>query len=131
MLVASGFYCLRNLFQTRAAAFGGRPGPRFVRRAGGAARCSCTRLSVSSALRHGLGRSPLFHGQRRGDSFAQFMLHMEEVRRVMRPEVMFNIRQQARGLIAGRLDHLTVEPRKGLLHERLPGVVIPCLGRLL
>ena len=49
----------------------------------------------------------------------------------MRPEVMFHIRQQARGFITGRLDHLAVESRQGLLHQRLPGVVIPCLGRLL
>ena len=59
------------------------------------------------------------------------MLHMEEVRRVMRPKVMFNIRQQARGFIAGRLDDLTVETRQGLLHQRMPGVLIACLGRLL
>jgi hypothetical protein len=45
------------------------------------------------SLRHGLGRRPLFDGQRRCDRFAQLMLHMEEVRRVMRPEVLFHIRQ--------------------------------------
>ena len=49
----------------------------------------------------------------------------------MRPEVMFHIRQQAWGFIAGRLDHLAVETRKGRLHAGLPGVVIPRLGRLL
>ena len=49
----------------------------------------------------------------------------------MRPEVMFHIRQQAWGFIAGRLDHLTVETRQGLLHQRMPGVLIACLGRLL
>ena len=47
-------------------------------------------------------------------ALTQFMLHMEEVRRVMRPEVMFHIRQQARRFIAGRLDDLTVETRKRL-----------------
>ena len=59
------------------------------------------------------------------------MLDMEEVRRVMRPQGLFHLRQQAWGLIAGRLDHLTVESRQGRLHARLPGVVIPRLGRLL
>jgi hypothetical protein len=82
-------------------------------------------------LRHGLGRRPLFDGQRRCDRFAQVMLPMEEVRRVMRPEVLCHRRQQAWGLSAGRWDHLTVESRQGRLHARLPGVVIPRLGRLL
>ena len=56
---------------------------------------------------------------------------MEDIRRVMRPQVMFNVRQQSRGLIACRLDHLTVEPHQGLRHQLLPGVLIACLGRLL
>ena len=64
-------------------------------------------------------------------ALTQFMLHMEEVRRVMRPEVMFHIRQQARRFIAGRLDHLTVETRKRLLHQRMPRVLIAAVGRLL
>ena len=38
------------------------------------------------------------------------MLPMEEVRRVMRSEVLFNICQQVWSLIAGRWDHPTVEP---------------------
>src|SRR4029450_12243369 len=50
------------------------------------------------------------------------MLHMEEVRRVMRPAVMFHIRQQSWGLVAGRLNDPTVEPRQSLFHEFLPGV---------
>ncbi len=58
------------------------------------------------------------------------MLHMEYVRRVMRAEVMCNVREQSRGLITCRLHHLTVGPRKGLFHQRLPGVLIACLGRL-
>jgi hypothetical protein len=38
------------------------------------------------------------------------MLPMEEVRRVLRPEVLFHRRQPAWGLIAGRLDPLTGAP---------------------
>ena len=56
---------------------------------------------------------------------------MEEVRRVMRPKVMGHVCQKPRGLIAGRLDNWTVETRQGLLHQRLPGVLISRLGRLL
>jgi len=48
------------------------------------------------------------------------MLHMEEVRRVMRPEVMGNIHQQSWGRIAGRLHHPTGETRKSLRHQRIP-----------
>src|SRR5262249_25954778 len=82
-------------------------------------------------LRHGLGGSPLFDGQGRCDRCAQLMLHMEEVRRVMRPEVLYHIRQQARRLIAGRLYSLTVETCQGRRHPRLSGIVIPCLSCLL
>ncbi len=49
---------------------------------------------------------------------------MEDIRRVMRPEVMFNICEQAWGFITGRLDHLTVETRKGLRHALPPGILI-------
>src|SRR5712692_5437961 len=59
------------------------------------------------------------------------MLHMEQVRRVMCPQVMFNIGQQTWRFIAGGLNHATVEPRQSLLHERLPGVLVAALGRLL
>jgi hypothetical protein len=52
------------------------------------------------------------------------MLHMEEVRRVVRAEVMFHIRQQTRCFIAGRLYDLTVQTRQRLLHERMPCVLI-------
>jgi hypothetical protein len=56
------------------------------------------------------GCSPLFDSQRCCDCLAQLMLPMEEVRRVMRSEVLFNICQQVWSLIAGRWDHPTVEP---------------------
>ncbi len=59
------------------------------------------------------------------------MLHMEKVRRVMRPQVMFNIGQKPRSLIACRLDDPTVKTRKGMLHEGMPGVLIACESRLL
>ena len=71
-----------------------------------------------------LGGSLLFGGQRDGDRFAQCMLHMEKVRRVMRPQVRFHRGQQARGCITGRLDHPAVEVRQRLLHVRMPCVLI-------
>jgi hypothetical protein len=83
------------------------------------------------SLRDGLGRSPLLNGHRHSDCVAQLMLDMKEVWRMMGLQVLFHIREQAWSLIARRLHHLTVEPRKGRLHKRLPGVVIPRLRRLL
>jgi hypothetical protein len=74
--------------------------------------------------------SPLLHGHWSGDGLAQFMLHMEEIRRVMRPQVVFNIGEKARGLIACRLDDVTVEAGKGRRHQCLPGVLISCRCQL-
>jgi|KBSSwiStaDraftv2_1062776.scaffolds.fasta_scaffold541513_1 hypothetical protein len=79
---------------------------------------------------HRLGNGTLFDSYRGRDSPAQFMLHMAQVRHVMRPEVMFHIREQARCLIAGRLDLLAVELRKSLHHARLLGSRISSLGCL-
>ena len=44
---------------------------------------------------------------------------------------MGNIHQQAWRFIAGRLDDLTGQIRKRLLHERLPRVLIAGVGLLL
>jgi hypothetical protein len=44
-------------------------------------------------LHNSLGSRTLFDSQWRCDRFTQFMLHMEEVRRVMRSEVLFHISQ--------------------------------------
>src|SRR5438128_1155902 len=56
---------------------------------------------------------------------------MEEVRRVMRPEVMLNIRQQSGRFIARGLNNVTIETGERLLHEGMPRVVIAGVGRLL
>jgi hypothetical protein len=52
-------------------------------------------------LRNWLAGSPLLSGHWGRDGLAQFILPMEDVRRVMRPKVMFPIGQQARSFIAG------------------------------
>jgi hypothetical protein len=52
------------------------------------------------------------------------MLHMEEVGRVMRPEVMLHIGQKARRFIAGGLNDPTVETRKGRLYACMPRSLI-------
>src|SRR6266571_3072303 len=81
-------------------------------------------LEYLFSLYNGLFGGPLFGGHWSRNGLAQLMLHMEDVRRVMRPQVMLNIRQQSRGLITGRLNDRAVETRKGRLHERVPGVLI-------
>jgi hypothetical protein len=70
-----------------------------------------------------LGGSPLYGGQRDCDRCAQCRLHLEKVRRVMRPQVRFHRGQQARGFITGRLAHPAVEVRQLLLHVRMPWVL--------
>ena len=59
------------------------------------------------------------------------MLHMEEVRGVMRTEVMGNICQESRRFITRRLHHLALERPQGVVHARAPGIVISCLCSLL
>jgi hypothetical protein len=59
------------------------------------------------------------------------MLHMEDVRRVLRPKVMRNRGQQARGCVTCRWDDWAVETRKSLLHQHMPRVLIAGVGRLL
>jgi hypothetical protein len=58
------------------------------------------------------------------------MLDMEYVGGVMRAKMMLDRSHKAGRFIAGRWDHLTVEPRKRALHQRIPGVLITTLGRL-
>ena len=77
--------------------------------------------------RHSLGSGTLFGGQRCRDRLAQLMLHMEAGRRVMHPEVVFDIRQQPWRFVTRRLDDVALERRQGCCHEGTPGVLISCL----
>jgi hypothetical protein len=130
VLVASGFDFLRNLLDTRCHLWGA-PWTPLCWLVVGTATVLWHTLERLFRLNDCLLGSSLFRGHGGGDSLAQFMLHMEEVRRVMRPQVVLNIRQQAWGFITGRLNHFTVEPQQSLFHEFLPGVLIACLRRLL
>jgi hypothetical protein len=62
---------------------------------------------------------------------AQFMLDMEDVRRVMCSKVLFNICEESRGLITGRLNDLAMKARQGLFYQGLPGISIASQCRLL
>jgi hypothetical protein len=129
-LVTRGFHGLHNLLPTPDRLWGMTRSPP-DRLAIGVVKALLHAVERLCGLRHGLCGSPLFDGERRCDGFAQLMLHREEVRRVMRSEVLCSIRQQSGGCIARGLHHPTVKPLKDLYHERLPGVVVARLGRLL
>lgn len=58
------------------------------------------------------------------------MRHLEDVRRLMGPTVVFNGREKSRCFITGRLHDPTVATRQSRLHQRLPGVLIPCRCQL-
>ena len=55
---------------------------------------------------------------------------MEEVRRVMRPQVMVHRREESRGCITGRLPDLAMPAGQGVVHQGMPGVLSTC-SRLL
>jgi hypothetical protein len=108
MLAARRLHLLLNLLTARDPWWGAAWAPlcRLVAR-------GLERLLHPRERLFGFGRSlvsrPLFDAHGGGDRFAEFMLHMEEVRRMMCPQVMFHIRQKARRFITGRLNHPTVE----------------------
>ncbi len=56
---------------------------------------------------------------------------MEQVGGVVRFEIVFDIGQQPRGFIAGRLDHPAVELGEGGFHVRVPAGLIAALSQLL
>jgi hypothetical protein len=129
-LLASCVHFLLDLFQARRRLWG-MPWTTLCRLAVGVIEVLVHPRERLFRLRGGLVGGTLFGGQWGRDGFAQLMLHMEDVRRVMRPKAMGNIRQKSRRLITRRLHDLTVEPRKSLLHQRIPRVVIARLRRLL
>src|SRR5712692_6520868 len=59
------------------------------------------------------------------------MVDMQEVRRVLCPQVMCNRREESRGFITGRLHDLAMKAGKGLCHQDMPGVLIACSCRVL
>lgn len=130
VLVVSGFHVLLDLLEARCHLCG-------------ATRATLGRLAVGGGaglwdplehlvrFRGRLCGRPLFDSQRGRHRLAECMLSMEEVRRVMGSKVGFDLRQQSWGLIAGRWHDWTVEPRQGLFHEGIPGIVILCECRVL
>ena len=66
----------------------------------------------------------LFGGQRCYDRLAQLMLHMEEVRRVMHPQMVFNISKKPGRFVTRRLDDVTLEMRQSACHQLVPGILI-------
>jgi hypothetical protein len=96
ILLASRGHCLRALCQARRRLWG-TPWTTLGRLAVGVVESLVHPLERLFRLRDGLCGSPLFDDHRRCDRFTQFRLHMEEVRRVRRSEVLFHIGQQSPG----------------------------------
>src|SRR2546422_2102645 len=122
-LLARGFHSLCALFQARGPLWRAARAA-LCRRVVGDVETLMHPLARLFSLANSLFGGTLFAGHGSGDGLAEFMLHMEEVRRVMRPKVVFNIGQKPWSLITGRLNDRAVETRKGRRHERVPGVVI-------
>lgn len=87
---------------------------------------------IKSLLRLGgrLVGGSLFGGKGGTHGFAEFMLTMEYVRRVMGSEMMFDLGQKSRGFITGGLNHLTVQLSQCGCHEFMPDVLIAGLREL-
>ena len=98
---------------------------------------------MTSALREGLQPFELLLGfgdgfmgsslfGRRGtrNRFDQLVLHMKQVRRVVRLERVFHIGQQTGRFITGRLDHPAVELCQGRCHPLIPADLITGLSQL-
>jgi hypothetical protein len=104
---------------------------RLVRLAGGGREWFLNMVQRCCRSHNDLCGSAYFGRHGSCDRLAQGLLHMEEVRRVLRPQMGRNGGQESWGLIACRLDAATVAPHQGLLHAGLPGVVIACASRVL
>ena len=130
MLVACGFHVLRHLLQARCRLWRAAR-PVFVRLVVRVVKVLAHPVARLFHLRQSRCGSPLFGGHGSRDGLTQFMLHMEEVWRVMRPEVVGHIGEQARCFITGRLHPLAGETRKGWRHPLIPRVLIPCGCRVL
>ena len=106
--LARRFHLRRGLLQTPCHLWGAAraaPPRLFVVTLDGLLQTGTRRFS----RRHGLFGGTLFGSHRRSDRLAQLLLHMEEVRRVMHPQVVFDIRSKPRRFVARRLDPLTLE----------------------
>jgi hypothetical protein len=130
MFLTSRCYVLRHLCQMRCR-LGGTPWTTLFRLAGGGMEMLLSLVERFCRLHDGLGGSPLFGSPGGRDRLAPFMLHREEVRRVRRPQGVCHVGEKPWSLIACRLNDPTVETRKGLLHEGMPGILIACSSRLL
>jgi hypothetical protein len=111
VLVACGLDILGHLLQARCRLWGAAWAT-LVRLAGGVVDTFLHQGERLCRLHNDLCGSPLFDGQWGRDRLAQFILHMEEVRRVMRPKVMFHIGEQARRLMLADWIPLQLRPAR-------------------
>jgi hypothetical protein len=87
-------------------------------------------LKLFLGLAERLVSGSFFGGQRCANGLAEFMLNVESVGRVMRPELVFDIGPNPRRLITGGWNHFTVELGQSRCHQGLPGCLITGLSEL-
>jgi hypothetical protein len=87
-------------------------------------------LKLCLCLRARSVGGPLFGSQWCANGFAECMLDMEHVWRVMRAERMRDIGHKTRGFVTGGLPPRTVERLQGRCHEGIPDTLIAGLGEL-
>ena len=129
ILLACCLHLLLGLLQTRNGFWGAARAASFSWCVDALDRLLHT-AELLGSRRHGLLCCALFGGPGSRHRPAQLVLHMAEVRRVMRAEVLFHLRQPSWGLIAGRWDHFPFEQRQGIRHQSVPGVLSTRLGRV-
>ena len=129
VLTTGRFECLRGVLQAHGGFWGPARTALF-----GLVTCallvSLHPFELFHGFSDGLVCSPLFRGHGSGDGFDQFVLYMEQVRCMVRFEIMCHIGQQPRRFIAGRLDHPAIELCQGRRHEVVPSGLITGLSQL-
>lgn len=125
MLLPRSFHGLRSLLQAWDRLWG-TTGTTLGRLALGVVEALLPPVERLFGLHNGLVGSLLFGGQGGRNRLAQFMLYMEEVRRVMRPKVVFHIRQQARGFITGRWYDRVNKSARSMRSQRWWRSSLPC-----
>jgi hypothetical protein len=87
-------------------------------------------ITLLPCLGNQLVGRPLFGGPWCPNGFAAFILAMEQVWCVVRPQMMFNLGQKPRRFITGGLNHLTVKLGQSRGHKVIPGSLIAGLSEL-
>ena len=116
VLTTSRFECLLGVLQAHGCLWGA-PWTALFGLITRVFRVTLQPFELLFGLGDGLVGRPFFGGHGTRNRFDQLVLHMEQVRRVMRLQIVFHIGQQPERFITGGLDHPAVELCQGRFHE--------------